>query len=63
MVRDHLFEKSKTIEDNLSELILDGNQIEGKMFISTMTVRNINITLKIEQKMKKKKKLLNHKIR
>ena len=30
MVRDHLFEKSKTIEDNLSELILDGNQIEGK---------------------------------
>ena len=34
---------SKTVEDNLSELILDGNQIEGKKLSSTMMVMNLNI--------------------
>ena len=30
MVLDHSLEQFKTVEDNLSELILDGNKIEGK---------------------------------
>ena len=34
---------SKTVEDNLSELILDGNQIEGKVVIIDHDGDDLNI--------------------
>ena len=40
-----LIKRYKTIEDNLSELILDGNQIEGKKVTVIMMVKSLNMTL------------------